>query len=144
MFVSLPVVRSRAWHDGRAVVDRLMVGSPLWQWLGAKAAASCTGSVRGSIVFIALLLASCTAEPDQESSPDLTASPSSAACPLTRPNGSNPPGQRGPGQASPLSHGNGQLWVELYPRGVIRPANYGRALPNGTIAVKFPWSRRLT
>ena len=110
--------------------------------LEPRPAASCTGRVRGTIVFIALLLlASCTAERDQEPSPDPTASPSSVACPLTRPNGSNPPRQRGPGQASPLSHGNGRLWVELYRRGVIRPANYGRALPNGTIAVKFPWTR---
>jgi hypothetical protein len=40
-----------------------------------------------------------------------------------------------------LSHGNGRLWVELYPRGTIGAANYGRPRPGGTIAVKFPWTR---
>ena len=60
------------------------------------------------------------------------------ACPVTLPNGHNPPGQ---GLTSKLSHGNGRLWVELYPRGIIRPAYYGRARPNGAIAIKFPWTR---
>ena len=49
--------------------------------------------------------------------------------------------QRRLGQSSPLSHGNGRLWVELYPRGIIGPANYGHARPNGAIWVKFPWTR---
>lgn len=62
-------------------------------------------------------------------------------CPVTLPNGHNPPGQRALGQTSRLSYGNGRLWVELYPRGIVRPANYGRARPNGSIAVKFPWTR---
>jgi hypothetical protein len=70
-----------------------------------------------------------------------TRSASPASCPVTLPNGHNPPGQRRPDQASALSHGDGRLWVELYPRGIIRPAVYGRARPNGTIAVKFPWTR---
>jgi len=59
-------------------------------------------------------------------------------CPVTLPNGHNPPGQ---GLTSRLSHGNGRLWVELYPRGIIRPDYYGRARPNGAIAIKFPWTR---
>ena len=70
---------------------------------------------------------------------DGTAHPTQAtACPVTLPNGHNPPGQ---GLTSRLSHGNGRLWVELYPRGIIRPAYYGRARPNGAIAIKFPWTR---
>ena len=64
------------------------------------------------------------------------------ACPVTRPNGQHPPG--GQGLTSRLSYGNGRLWVELYPRGIIRPAYYGRARPNGAIAIKFPWTRLLS
>jgi hypothetical protein len=41
---------------------------------------------------------------------------------------------------SPFSHGNGRLWVELYPRGIIGPRNY-HVRPNGSLAVKFPWTR---
>ncbi len=61
------------------------------------------------------------------------------ACPVTLPNGQHPPGRQG--LTSKLSYGNGRLWVELYPRGIIRPAYYGRARPNGAIAIKFPWTR---
>ena len=102
-------------------------------------------------MVVALLLAACTAGSVGEKTPDPASSGSmmdptdvngtphptpETACPVTLPNGHNPPGQ-----ASRLSHGNGRLWVELYPRGVIRPAYYGRARPNGAIAVKFPWTR---
>lgn len=107
--------------------------------------------MRGVVVVVALLLASCTAGSVGETVPDSATSGSSmeptdvdgtphptpaAACPVTLPNGHNPPRQ-----TSRLSHGNGRLWVELYPRGIIRPAYYGRARPNGAIAVKFPWTR---
>ena len=61
------------------------------------------------------------------------------ACRVTLPNGQHPPG--GQGLTSRLSYGNGRLWVELYPRGIVRPAYYGRARPNGAIAIKFPWTR---
>ena len=102
-------------------------------------------------MVVALLLAACTAGSVGEKTPDPATSGSSmdptdvngtphstpeTACPVTLPNGHYPPGQ-----ASRLSHGNGRLWVELYPRGVIRPAYYARARPNGAIAVKFPWTR---
>lgn len=130
--------------------------------LEPRPAARCTRIVRGVVVFVALFLASCTAGPVPETTPDPATSGSSVhqtdadgtpspraptpsipstACPVTVPNGHNPPSQRSPGQTSPFSHGNGRLWVELYPRGIIRPANYGRAEPNGAIAVKFPWTR---
>jgi hypothetical protein len=107
------------------------------------------------VVLVALVLASCTAEPLEESTPGAAmngsvhptedagtpsrAPTSSNVCPVTLPNGHNPPGQ-----TSRLSHGNGQLWVELYARGIVSPANYGRARPNGAIAVKFPWTRGVT
>src|SRR4051794_31329066 len=113
----------------------------------------CTGSVRGVVVVVALLLTSCTARSIGDTTPDTAPSGSSmvqtdvdgtphpipaTACPVTLPKGQNPPGH---GLTSRLSHGNGRLWVELYPRGIIRPAYYGRARPNGAIVIKFPWTR---
>ena len=113
-------------------------------------------SMRGLVVLVALLLASCTTgsvgettpgpavsgssvHPTDEAGTPRRAPTSSTACPVTLPNGHNPPGQ-----TSPFSHGTGRLWVELYARGIIRPTNYGRAGPNGAIAVKFPWTRGVT
>ena len=95
-------------------------------------------------MFAALLLVSCTAGSDRETTPNPdtsgSATTSAADCPVTLPNGHRPPGDQN-GLPSRLSHGSGGLWVELYPRGIVRPAYYGRAWPNGTIAVKFPWTR---
>jgi len=107
-------------------------------------------------VFVAFLLAACTGENLQETSREPTVNLSSAGqtesgesgpsagpstsshstvCPVTLPNGDNPPGQR-----SRLSHGNGRLWVALYPRGIIR-ARRDNVQPNGDLAFKFPWTR---
>jgi hypothetical protein len=100
-----------------------------------------------------MLCASCTAATDRDPAPSTTAlSPSttgadaassdapgaagsSSWCSVTLPNGDNPPGQ-----TSRFSYGNGRLWVELYPRGVIRTRN-GTPRPDGSLAVKFPWTR---
>jgi hypothetical protein len=44
----------------------------------------------------------------------------------------------------PLSHGNGRLWVELYPHGIVGAGNYDErhdVRPNGSLAVKFGWTR---
>jgi hypothetical protein len=112
--------------------------------------------MRGLVALVALLFASCTAGSVGETTPDPAmcgssvhsthedgtpsrAPASSTGCPVTLPNGHNPPGH-----TSPFSHGTGQLWVELYARGIVRPAHYGRARPNGAIAVKFPWTRGVT
>ena len=74
---------------------------------------------------------------DADGTPSPTPTPIPAAtCPVTLPNAHNPPGQ-----TSRLSYGNRRLWVELYPRGIIRPAYYRPARRNGVIAVKFPWTR---
>ncbi len=43
-----------------------------------------------------------------------------------------------------MSYGNGGLWVELYPGGIVRPAYYGGVRPDGSIAIKFPWTRGVT
>jgi hypothetical protein len=71
-----------------------------------------------------------------------------AACRVTIPNGSTPPGE----QPSPGFHGNGQLWTGLPPRGeklysgggMFTP---GRYVPSGQVGLhtdgsatdKFPW-----
>jgi len=63
----------------------------------------------------------------------------SAACPLTKPNGSRPPGERsGAGY-----YGNGALWTVPYPDGtvVFRPGGPGFVLPDGSLSMKFPWWR---
>jgi hypothetical protein len=72
----------------------------------------------------------------------LTASPAAAraaACPVTIPNGSTPPGEN----ASVENHGNGALWTALPPDGKI-VATRPFVLPDGSMRIKFPWwgSRR--
>jgi hypothetical protein len=115
----------------------------------------CPGDVRATAALVVLLLASCTTATDQDavrrapttapsvapaeravSSPTLPSTDGlSASCPVTLPNGDNPPGQ-----ASRLSHGNGRLWVALYPRGVVR-THEDNVERNGSLAAKFPWTR---
>lgn len=67
--------------------------------------------------------------------------PASAAaplggCPVTHPNGRNPPGTR----ESSLFHGNGRLFTSLPPRGVFETAPE-MISATGTIRLKFPWWR---
>lgn len=90
------------------------------------------------VVAVAMVLASCTGNETPANRPAATvtdASPSPIDCAATRPNGKSPPGER-----SRLSHGNGKLWVELWPRGHVR-ASKDEVGPNGSIAMKFPWTR---
>jgi hypothetical protein len=110
--------------------------------------------MRGMVVAVALVVVSCTADPVRETTQDpattseagdptdATVSPTpgptevpSAPCAVTLPNGDNPPGQ-----TSRFSHGNGRLWVELYPHGVIR-ARKDDVRADGSLAIKFPWTR---
>lgn len=63
-----------------------------------------------------------------------------AACPVTKPNGSTPPGE----QLGLNPHGNGVLWVVLWPEGgkvVFRPGGPGFVLPDGSLSMKFGWWR---
>jgi hypothetical protein len=75
-----------------------------------------------------------------------------AACPVTVPNGSAPPGESG----SPDRHGNGRLWASVYRTGVFRvaprsaPEYLGRGGeiavdgvlgPDGSVGIKAPWWR---
>lgn len=68
--------------------------------------------------------------------PAAFASATPAACPVTLPNGSVPPGEN----PSPGQHGNGALWTDLWPDGVVLiPAE--RVRPDGSLDMKWPWWR---
>ena len=59
-----------------------------------------------------------------------------ASCPVTRPNGSTPPGE----QPSPTHHGNGALWTVL-PRDGMARIRAQDVQPDGALGMKFPWWR---
>jgi hypothetical protein len=63
----------------------------------------------------------------------------SLSCPVTKPNGRTPPGER----PDPNHHGNGALWTVLWPDGtvVISPVGAGSVLSDGSLEMKFPWWR---
>ena len=60
------------------------------------------------------------------------------ACPVTLANGSTPPGV--PPSVSGVNHGNGAVWVDVYPGGkvVAQPDQVDR---DGSVDMKFPWWR---
>jgi hypothetical protein len=62
-----------------------------------------------------------------------------AACPVTKPNGSTPPGER----SCPNCLGNGDQWAGLYPEGkvVFSPGGPGFVLEDGSLSMKFWWWR---
>ena len=61
---------------------------------------------------------------------------STQPCPVTIPNGSQPPTKM---LSGPLMHGNGKLWVGLSPDGIwlVKP------LRNGSLPTKFAWWREV-
>lgn len=61
---------------------------------------------------------------------------SPTACPVTRPNGSTPPGEK----SNPNYYGNGQLWTALWPDGVVR-VTPRHVTKDGRLEMKFPWWR---
>jgi hypothetical protein len=65
-------------------------------------------------------------------------------CAVTFPNGSTPPGTATAAlpPVPPVFHGNGKLWVKLWPLGVI-VATASVIQPDGSIAIKLPWWRNL-
>lgn len=67
--------------------------------------------------------------------PTLTPYPIPASCPVTLPNGNPPPGQ----PLSPTYHGNGQLWTNLLPNGVLVPPENVR--PDGKLTYNWWWWR---
>jgi len=80
------------------------------------------------------LVVGCTSVPVTSPAPAM-----SGACEVTPPNGSVPPGD----PPNPLGYGNGQLWTELWPSGIVVFKVGGPGLVNadGSLAMKFPWVR---
>jgi len=66
------------------------------------------------------------------------------ACEVTEPNHSRPPAavvaKAGYG-GSPLMHGNGAIWTDLWPEGTVlfRKNGAGFVLPDGSLKMKFLW-----
>src|SRR5262245_19301624 len=56
-------------------------------------------------------------------------------CPITHPNGSEPPGS----MFGAEPHGNGSIWVGLWPANVV----VWDAEPDGSVSAKFGWWRGL-
>jgi hypothetical protein len=96
-------------------------------------------------VALAVFLGGCFGASQREEATQGSSTASSApeqepvkeSCPVTRPNGSIPPGET----ASPGSRylGNGALWTDLYPN-PIRPRPED-VLEDGAIEIKVPWWR---
>lgn len=95
-------------------------------------------------VLVSLLLASCTAGVPADGPGPTGASPSmppestaarvqTKGCPVTRPNGEHPPGD-----SNSEFFGNGRLWVDLWVDGHAVTSDMRR---DGSLAVKFPWTR---
>jgi hypothetical protein len=114
---------------------------------------------RGSLVvtvaltaLLGLVVAACSGQSSPASAPrgsgsGLSASPKGSGapargtCPVTRPNGSVPPGEsRTPGAQY---HGNGAIWTDLWQKGVF-VAGPDDVLADGSISMKFPWWRAVT
>jgi hypothetical protein len=64
------------------------------------------------------------------------AAPSSASCPVSRPNGGHPAGQA----PARWYHGTGGLWIVLWPRGTA-PVPAEDVQRKGWLYVKTPWWR---
>jgi hypothetical protein len=98
--------------------------------------------VVGCAAVAALLLVGIDGTRSAAARGDASTPVASKTCPLTFPNGKKPPraaaAQLPP--VPPVFHGNGKLWVKLWPFGVIvaRPSVIDR---DGSIGIKLPWWR---
>jgi hypothetical protein len=106
----------------------------------------------GALAVLVLAGAGCsrgsgTASPGSTAAPSGTslgrlgvgsASEPRRGCSATRANGRVPPGEQSSSGAH--YHGNGKLWTELLPGGVIR-ARPEDVRADGSIEIKFPWWR---
>lgn len=102
-----------------------------------------------STLAILLALSGCTTSVTQQAKPpadqatptatpaaSATASSMSPTCPLTIPNGSQPPNStRDSGW-----HGNGALWVDLWPYSVVF-ITPNQVTSDGSLSMKFSWVR---
>jgi hypothetical protein len=86
------------------------------------------------MVAATTVLVGCSGQANQSSAP-----PSS--CPVTRPNGSSPSKNAG------FNHGNGVVWVALWPRGKLLAgplpdgSSWAEVGPDGSIRAKLGWWR---
>jgi hypothetical protein len=87
-------------------------------------------------VFIASALTQGCALSTPALRPAPSAVTSSIACAPTIANDSRPPGETATGEF----HGNGQIWTELWPNGIVA-ARLSDVQPDGSIVMKFPWWR---
>ena len=103
----------------------------------------CTESMAMRVATLLLVLSSlgCSNSDTAAQNEATTASPAQEAatvegCPVTKPNGSTPPGETSEGLRH---HGNGSLWTVLhYP---TLPVTARNRQPDGSIDEKFPWWR---
>ena len=109
-------------------MDRL-VGSAVCAAVTVMVASACSGNAGSG--------ESITADTE------VRADVATARCPVTRANGLTPPGVAPSSQGPPVSHGNGELWTAFpTPRAVVE-RGVGQVMPDGSIAVKFPWWARV-
>jgi hypothetical protein len=98
---------------------------------------STTGMRR--VVFILLVLVSCTSSGTPEETPAAIRNDrfrTSSQCAATTPNGNIPPNE----YSTTANHGNGELWVLLEPGGQVQVREID-VNPDGSMTVKFPWFR---
>lgn len=99
------------------------------------------------VTAMALALSGCSGEPKSTRAaggPSSTTAKLTGPCPLTLPNGDKP-GKSG--LATGFNHGNGSLWVALWPKGVLRAgllpdgSSWAEIRPDGSIDAKLGWWR---
>jgi len=103
---------------------------------------ACNTSMRRALIvalFLSALACNRSKSSPPASSPDAARSTTpSAECPVTIPDGSHRAGD--PAGLEHLGYGNGELWVALWPHGVVR-ATVDDLNQRGEIVMKFPWDR---
>lgn len=105
-----------------------------------------SGSGSWGVVALVILTTSCVGDSHQVSASGHAAAPARTAttspyragqpCPVTIANGSTPSGVSDSG----VNHGNGKLWVSLYPNGRVM-VYADDVLVDGSISKKFGWWR---
>lgn len=138
---------------GRPTERRLLEEGPLTQPGEHVVRASGSGLMFLAATLLALSACGAPETPPPASSPraagalaqsgepmaSATAWPvtTTTACPVTTPNGNRPPGER----PNPFHYGNGKLWTELWPEGMVIVRDRGWIEPDGRIGIKWGWWR---
>jgi hypothetical protein len=114
------------------------------------------GSLAGTVamtMLLALVAAACSGNsgptPRPRASgtgpahpPKASGPPARRTCPVTRPNGSVPPGESASTPGAQY-HGNGAIWTDLWQKGKFA-AGPDDVLADGSIIMKVPWWRAVT